>query len=222
MSTHSISRLLLPALLLTPFALPAQTVMNIDFGRNDNQTAENWNNVTGSGGILDTPSVALIDDGGNPTGITLVTSFAGGGSFAGLGADFAGPYPAPFDTAPAQARADSLFKRGASVTFTLTGLIPGEVYELVIYGARGNNGGLSQFTVTDDTGVLPVQSFLNYNNATETATFSGLVPDSNDEITIVFEGVIDAGSTGNNDNERTNGAIKNEVGRNMHQVCFTF
>ena len=38
-------------------------------------------------------------------------------------------------------------------TFTLTGLDPGETYDVLIYGARSNNGGAdSEWTFTDNSG----------------------------------------------------------------------
>lgn len=189
-----------PALLLVLLglgSLAAQTVQ-IDFGRSDNQAAGNWNNIHGpSGTTLSTPSVALIDNGGNPSGFTLNTSFANGGSWAGSGADWTGTKPAPFDTAPAEATEDSLFVRTpAFTTLTFTNLTPGDVYKLEFYGARGNNGGATQFTVTDNTGTLPVQSFDNFQNATAVATFSGLVPDISNEITVVVTGVFSATGSG--------------------------
>jgi len=206
--TSNITR---PALILALFglgSLAAQTVQ-IDFGRSDNQAAGNWNNVHGpSGTTLSTPSVALIDNGGDPTGFTLNTSFASGGSWAGSGADWTGTKPAPFDTAPDEASEDSLFIRTpATTTLTFTGLTPGDVYKLEFFGARGNNGGATQFTVTDNTGALPVQSFDNYSNETAVATFTGLAPDISNEIKVVVTGVFSETGTGTSTAQKSSGAL---------------
>ena len=114
-------------------------------------------------------------------------------SWAGSGADYAGAKPAPFTSAPGTAVNDSLFVQTTSfVTITLTNLSSLELYDLVFYGARGNNGGASAFTITDGTGTLPQQSFDVFNNAAAVATFSGLVADGSGVITIVFQGLANA------------------------------
>ena len=183
--------------LIIGLALTSSTqaaIMLVDFGRSDTITTGNWNNVHGpSGSTLSTPTVDLIDDGGAPTVYDLNTSFADGGSWAGSGADYAGAKPAPFTSAPGTAVNDSLFVQTTSfVTITLTNLSSLELYDLVFYGARGNNGGASAFTITDGTGTLPQQSFDVFNNAAAVATFSGLVADGSGVITIVFQGLANA------------------------------
>ena len=198
--------------LLTPFLtcapLTAQ-IVQVDIGRSDNQSTGNWNNVHGPNGqVLSTPSITLIDDQGDPTAYTLNTDFSSGGSWAGSGADYSGTKPAPFDTLPATATDDSLFIREpASTTFTLSGLDPSLVYEIAFYGARGNNGGATQFTVTDGTGTLPVQLVDNYQNATNVATFIELVPDASNEITVVVTGVYSENGSGTNTAQQSSGAL---------------
>jgi len=208
MSRSSIARAI--AILSLSTNLHAAT-MFVDFGRTDNQTEGNWNNVHGPSGTttLTTPSIDLIDDGGNDTDYTLVTDFGDGGSWAGDGADYAtGTKPGPFAGAPTTATGDSLFARTpANTTITLTGLSASETYDLVFYGARGNNGGASTFLVTDNSGAKPLQSFNVYQNNSNVASFSGLVPDGDGEISIVFQGILSATGTGTNENQQSNGAL---------------
>ncbi|YCM42851.1 PEP-CTERM sorting domain-containing protein [Verrucomicrobiaceae bacterium 227] len=173
---------------LALIASPAFAVtMFVDFGRTDNQTAGNFNNVHGDGTTLATASVALIDSAGNATGITLTTDFSLGGSFAGTGADYAGPYPPLLTGQPSTALIDSLFIRDpASTSFTLSGLAPGTTYDIAIYGARGNNGGANaEWTLTDGSGPNSA-AYDVFDNATEVATFTGMVPDGSNEISILY------------------------------------
>ena len=190
--------------------LQAATML-VDFGRTDNQTSGNWNNVHGPSGTttLTTPSVDLIDDQGNATDYTLVTNFDDGGSWAASGADYStGTKPAPFAGAPTTATGDSLFVRTpADTTITLTGLSASETYDLVFYGARGNNGGASTFVVTDNSGAKPLQSFDVFENDSAVASFTGLIPDGSGEITIVFQGVFSSTGTGINTNQQSSGAF---------------
>ena len=171
--------------LLTSTA-PAVTML-IDFGRTDNQTAGNFNNIHGVGSALETPAVALIDTVGGSTGITLNTDFTNGGSWAGTGADYAGPYPAILGGQPSTAVIDSLFIRDpASVALSLTGLDPAFSYDIVIYGARGNNGGPdAEWTITDGNGPN-VSAYDVFNNSTNVTSLTGLVPDGSNEISIHF------------------------------------
>ena len=188
----------------TSFALlasPAFAVtMFVDFGRTDNQTVGNFNNVHGSGTTLETPSVALIDSAGDSTGLTLTTDFSLGGSFAGTGAKYTGPYPASLSGQPSSALIDSMFIRDpASTSLTLSGLTPGTTYTISIYGARGNNGGANtEWTLTDGSGPSSA-GYDVFNNATEVATFTGLVPDGSNEISILY--------TTTNDGSRPTGGL---------------
>lgn len=172
--------------LLTSTA-PAVTML-IDFGRTDNQTTTgNFNNVHGAGSAIATPAVALIDSAGGATGITLNTDFTNGGSWAGTGADYAGPYPGILGGQPSTALIDSMFIRAAaSTSLSLTGLDPNFTYQIEIYGARGNNGGANtEWTITDGNGPNAA-AYDVFENATEVVSLAGLVPDGSNEINILY------------------------------------
>ena len=173
----------------------------IDFGRVDNQTTEgNFNNVYGTGTGIDTPVVELIDSEGADTGITLNSDFSLGGSWAGGGADYLGPYPDEVASQPATAIQDSMFIRDpASSTFTFTGLVPGTPYDILIYGARSNNGGPNaEWTFTDNSGETLI-AFDVFDNATEVALFEGLIPTAENELILNY--------TSTNDGTRPRGAM---------------
>ncbi|MDB4282267.1 sulfatase-like hydrolase/transferase [Akkermansiaceae bacterium] len=179
------------------FGTQAASIL-IDFGRNDNQTTEgNFNNVTGQGGSqgLDTPTVELIDSEGATTGITLNVDFSLGGSWAGAQADYGGPYPDAVGVQPTTALQDSMFIRSPAQTIlTFTGLEAGRVYDVMIYGARSNNGGPdAEWTFTDNSGET-LLGFDVFNNASEVASFIGLVPDENSELNLIYTSS-DDGST---------------------------
>ncbi|MDB4408750.1 sulfatase-like hydrolase/transferase [Akkermansiaceae bacterium] len=181
---------------LNVFFGSADVSILIDFGRVDNQTTDgNFNNIYGTGTTVDTPSVELIDSEGANTGITLNSDFSAGGSWAGTQADYAGPYPDEVAGQPVTAIQDSMFIRSpATSLFTLAGLAPGTAYDILIYGARSNNGGPNaEWTFTDNTGDTTL-SFDVFNNNTEVALFQGLVPDANNALTLVYTSS-DDGST---------------------------
>lgn len=164
------------------------TTILIDFGRTDNQTAVgNYNNVHGNGTAIETPMVDLIDSDGIDTGISLEVDFTSGGSWAGTQADFAGPYPADVVAEEVTALQDSMFIRDpARVTMTLAGLNVATVYDILIYGGRGNNGGANaEFTVTDNSGDTLI-AFDVFGNATEVASFETMVPDAQGNLTITY------------------------------------
>ena len=177
------------------------TSILIDFGRVDNQTNEgNFNNVYGTGTGLDTPSVALIDSEGADTGITLNADFSSGGSWSGKGADYPGPYPEAVADQPFTAIQDSMFIRSpAFSTFTLTGLEPGVPLDILIYGARSNNGGPNaEWTFTDNSGDQTL-AFDVFNNDNEIALFEDLIPDANNELVLNY--------TSTDDGSRPRGAM---------------
>ena len=182
------------------FGSKASSIL-IDFGRADNQTDEgNFNNVFGTGTGLDTPAVQLIDSDGADTGITLNSDFSAGGSWSGDSSDYLGPYPDDVADQPQSAVQDSMFIRSpASATFTLTGLEAGVPYDVLIYGARSNNGGPNaEWTFTDSLG----EKFLGFDvfdNATEVALFEGLIPTENNELILLY--------TSSNDGSRPRGAM---------------
>lgn len=187
------------ALLLAQAA--SGTSVLIDFGRVDNQTEEdNFNNVYGTGTGLDTPAVELVDSDGNETGITLNVDFSAGGSWAGAQADFAGPFPDAISDQPLTALQDSMFIRSpASTLLTLAGLEAGTSYDVLIYGARGNNGEENtEWTFTDNSGETTI-GFDVFNNETEVALFEGLEADENNELILSY--------TTSDDGSRPRGAM---------------
>ncbi|MDB4669821.1 PEP-CTERM sorting domain-containing protein [bacterium] len=194
-------RALLGGILFAALSSTAPAAMIfVDFGRTDNQTTGNYNNVHGAASVLATPSLDLIDSAGAATGVKLNTDFALGGSFAGTGADYSDAYPAGVADQPSAALIDSMFIRAAaSTSLTLADLDSGSSYEIVIYGARGNNGGANtEWTLTDGNG-SSTAGYDVFNNSTNVATFSSLVPDESNEISIFY--------TTTDDGSRPRGAI---------------
>ncbi|YCM42852.1 sulfatase-like hydrolase/transferase [Verrucomicrobiaceae bacterium 227] len=182
------------------FGSKASSIL-VDFGRADHQTSEgNFNNVTGTGSGLDTPAVELIDSDGADTGITLNSDFSAGGSWSGDSADYLGPYPDAVADQPQTAIQDSMFIRSpASATFTFTGLEAGTPYDVLIYGARSNNGGPNtEWTFTDHSGERSL-GFDVFNNASEVALFEGLIPTENNELILLY--------TSSDDGSRPRGAM---------------
>lgn len=173
----------------------AQYTANIDFGRNNNQTA-GYNNVghAASGNVLNGDTYSIFDTTGAGTGISLIVNpdaAMGGpanGSYAGAGADYTGAVPSIFSGIASSALTDSIFIRNQNgnpadpldttatrVEFELTGLNAGFTYDLLIYGSRGNNGGVTSYFASDDGGTTySGQSFNIFNNSTGFAQFTGL------------------------------------------------
>lgn len=170
------------ASLLTGVTSTATTI-HVDIGRDDNTTTGNYNNVTAT----PTSSLALVDDTGAPSGISLSLS---GGSFAGSGADYGGAYPAEVSGVESSALEDSLFIRnqnnGNTATITLSGLSASFTYDFLIYGARGNNGLEAIFDITDLNGSSSQSISTVFNNSTEVVSVMGLAPDASNEIVIAF------------------------------------
>ena len=179
------SNLLIAAALTT--SLSAASVF-VDFGRTDNISLGNINNITGSGGTYTVPTIAnLVDEDGNLSGIALSAS---GGSFAAAGANYGTEptdYPLSISGQPISALEDSIFIRQNAggtnfITITLGNLSLANTYDLEIYGARGNNGENTVVEITDDAGATTT-TFDAFNNSTTLVTGTGLVPDASGVIT---------------------------------------
>ncbi len=158
-----------------------------DFGRDDNQSGSNYNNIAGPSGVSfaevsDFPSLTdLIDSTGAASSVDFALTgvsdpiSAGGGP---IGTGIAG-----FNTAPSpndsgfddSAAADSLFvNRGAEAFFELTGLDPSKVYDLEFYGFI--TAGRPETLITIDgvtDGFLPTN-----NTGSDKAAFLGVAPDA--------------------------------------------
>ncbi|MEP4077162.1 sulfatase-like hydrolase/transferase [Haloferula sp.] len=136
----------------------------------------------------------LVDSTGAATSIDLAYSTSGTDSgAAGTGANFAGPYPASISVYPQSAVQDGLFFSSDTITLTLGDLDPGSTYDLVLYGARGNNGTGASFTFT---GATVANGGLSnaFNNSGEVVEVAGLAPNVSGEITILMA-TVGAGSS---------------------------
>lgn len=187
------TRVILPVILCLAALSEAQAaVMLIDFGDGNGVTTGNYNNVITTDGT----TIPLIDDSGSLTGFELANS---DGALAGGGANYAGSFPASVASQPASALQDSLFIRSDTIaefaTITISGLSSLETYDLLIYGARGNNGLEAIFTAVDASGSSAGSISNVFNNAAETVSFDGLVPDGSGEIILQFASEV-SGSSG--------------------------
>ncbi|MEM8493881.1 MAG: PEP-CTERM sorting domain-containing protein [Planctomycetota bacterium] len=157
-----------------------------DFGRSDNESGSNYNNISGGPGlgfaeIGDFPSLTdVIDSTGAVTSIDFALSAvsdppsAGGGPIGTGIAGFNTP-PAPNDTGFAnETAADSLFvNSGSEAFFELTGLDPTKVYDLDFYGFI--TAGRPDTVIEIDSSTA---SFLPTNNTDgDTASFANISPD---------------------------------------------
>ena len=174
----------------------------IDFGHTDSQTEEgNFNNFHGTDtGFGAVSTLDLIDSNGAETGITFAVVPGGGGSWANEGAFYDGPYPDAVANQPTSALRDSMFIRSPAVAdFTLSGLDPNALYDVLMFGSRLNTGGPnSEWTFTDNVGEVEF-AFDALSNDSEVAFFEGLVPDENGSLLLTY--------TTSNDGTRPRGAM---------------
>ena len=168
-------------------------VIRVDFGINTQRTtAIGWNNFTGEGGTRPTSTLNLLDETGAATGIQLVPSWSADNGDAGIAAltesNYDGPYPEQLDGIPQSALRDGVYVRdGLTLTMTLQNLDAHAAYDFLFYGAAGNTGDYSRFTVTGATdGVANITPLVD--NATIVGTVNGIMPDASNAIVVVFEG----------------------------------
>ena len=160
------------SLLLLSFLGYSQEYSYIDFGRRGsaNETPGNWNNVTSTANNETGITIDLINDNGNPTGVTLAVddpfdtvNTAGTTSAAST---------VPF---PASATSDSFF--GETVAFegntqptggfVLSNLNPNKFYSFVVFASRMNStDGKSRQTLYTVTGSTAKSANLEVANNT--------------------------------------------------------
>lgn len=181
-------------------AFGQERTMRVDFGLDTQLTTTiGWNNVSGFLGAEPTVTKNLVDSTGTLTGITLVPSWSATNDdtgIAGTAANYDGPYPAELAGLPQSALRDGLYVRdGETFKLTLSNLLPDRRYDFALYGAAGNTGDYSLFTVTGGT---TGQDFIAplVNNGTKVATIS-VVPNAMQKIEVLFEGRRPDGSTQN-------------------------
>lgn len=166
------------------FPMHAANIVLIDFGRTDNTTADTLTTFFNNSASTDVMDLVFSD--GSNSGIDLAVNNTNSTEVAGSGADYNSTYPALVASQPESALEDSVFvNANRTVTLTFSDLDANLTYDILLYGARGNNGsGLTTYSVFD--GTLPVEtaSFAALNNAANVANFVGLTPDGNNEITI--------------------------------------
>ena len=168
----------------------------IDLGLTSQQTTvAGWNNLHGVSGARPTTVLNLIDTSGQPTGITMTPSWSAENldeGISGPAADYAGPYPffavLPAPDPPSSAFRDGVYVRdGESLMLTLNNLPIRAGYGFTFYGAAGNTGDYSWFTVNgrnnEQASISPL-----VNNSSKTAHIGNIVPDSMHRIVIRFEG----------------------------------
>jgi hypothetical protein len=167
-------------------------VVYVDFGIASQVTAGNWNNISGvNAGDQPTVNIGnLVDNTGVNTGWGLnVSKTAGNANFgvAGTGANWDGPYPSSIASLPQSALRDGLFlsENGKVGLITFSNLNPLKTYDILLYGARGNNGANATYTI----GVAAVPGASGtianvYQNSTVTIQFNEVAPTAGGQIRI--------------------------------------
>lgn len=190
-----LSSLLLPSIALACVHYSLAFPIRVDFGNSSQETSQaGWNNMSAGTGGDPADLINLVDSSDGATTIDLAYATTGGDSgAAGGGANYAGPYPSTINTHPQSALQDGLFFASDTITLTIGDLDLESKYDLVLYGARGNNGTGATFTFT---GATVVNGTLTdaYNNASELIEITGLAPNASGEITILMD-TVGAGSS---------------------------
>ncbi len=157
--------------------------LNVDFGHSLSVSSGNWNNMTTTTG-LDPPDLTdlIRFTDGAATGVGLLYSDSGTAGIAGPGANWNGPYPGELPTGDGgggfdSALGDSLSfaQNGATpgiITLTVTNLDDNLLYDILLYGARGNSGSVD--TTYAINGGTPVNVGPVLNNSTSFASFTGV------------------------------------------------
>jgi len=164
----------------------AQQYTYVDFGINTNTTSGNWNNVAvvnaaSASGI----TLALIDDAGASTGVTLTVDDAF--NTVNTGGNAAPDPSLPF---PSSAAADSFF--GNTVVFqsateptggfTLTGLDPTKYYSFSIFASRNSVSDNREAIYTVAGSSASVGALNASNNTMNTATVMNIQPNGSNAI----------------------------------------
>lgn len=159
----------------------------IDIGHSTQLTEGPWNNFSAntSGSPLDIDDLATVD--GQSSGISLRYAKSGTANIGGTGANYDGPYPDELGDLPSSALRDGFFiQDGSSITLTLAGLESNYPVDLVLYGARGNNGSPLQVTIVGETSVSLSLDPIHLNETT-VLTPSGIIPSPAGEIRLILE-----------------------------------
>lgn len=166
--------------------------MLFDFGIDSQTTAvTGWNNFFGTGGSQPSITMNVKDTTGAFTGFTLAPTwsvFNSDTGVSGTAANYDGPYPAALSAIPQSALRDSVYVRdGETLKLVLNNLPANKYFNFQFYGAAGNTGDYSLFTVTGSTNgqdhIAPL-----VNNSSGVATINNIVPDGTQTIQILFEG----------------------------------
>ena len=162
-------------------------VFQFDLGHNTqetpNTTTDFWNNLTGGNGAIPADLTNVVTSTGAVSAVDLLYSETNGSDSGVAGtARTISSFPASLAGLPASALQDPIFSRDSPVAFTFDDLDSTLTYDLDLYGST-NLAGLSVYTVTD-AGVPQAQTVDTFNNNTTVASFTGLVPDADGEITI--------------------------------------
>ena len=182
------------AITFSVVSLSAETTYQVDFGLDTQKTTDTgWNNLTGpSGGNPTNSPLSLVDSSGASSSVTLSYAEnalnATGTGFAGTGANYTGTYPAAVSSLPANALKDGFYFQNANngITLTLNGLNSSVTYDFLFYGARGNNGSSTSFTVTGlNTTNGSIANVLN--NSTAVVVLTNIAPNAG-VITVAMTG----------------------------------
>lgn len=146
-----------------------------DLGRSEYQTSGNWNNAISL--LPGQKVVGAVDAGGQQTevGLSVIESFQDINP-SGIASDAAG--------FPASAQRDSFAVAGTNIaTVQIESLVPGQQYDVTLFGSRSTVGGTNNRTGAYTIGGT-TKNLLNEGNTTETVTFYDVAADQNGNIQI--------------------------------------
>ena len=161
----------------------------VDLGPTEQEASlASWNDYSAAAGVTTFPAgpFSLNYDTGVDSGIDLAVSTSGSSGFNGLGANYAGPYPAAVSGYPANAPLDGVYTIGNTITATLSNLNPQATYNFLMYGADGNAGSPGVATTWTVNGLNSGADTISvtHMNSTEVALIEGIIPNGSNEISI--------------------------------------
>ena len=159
---------------------PLHQAVLLDLGHTSRQTTGNWNNMTsddynsteGPGHYV----LGAIDNRGLQTGL----SFSLLDDFQGANPDGMDAIAAGF---PSSAQSDSFaIGQGVTATLQVEGLVPGQQYDITLFGSRqtvGADNRTAAYTIGGTT-----QTLLNEGNTRNSVTFAGVAADARGRVQI--------------------------------------
>jgi len=176
----------LSAMRLTEQAQPQTVLIDLGSPSAGYTSTGNWNNATTR--HIGQKVVCGVDAAGQQTavGASVLATFADVNN-AGVVSDAAGY--------ASTAQRDSLAADGNTGVFQLEGLVPGQAYDITLFGSRQTVGGTDNRTAAYTIGGT-TQNLLNEGNTSNSVTFNAVTADANGHIQIDVDRVDEFGYLG--------------------------